>query len=130
MLAALARLSWTSLSIIEALSRIAWATPFHLLSWSGVILRAVLSVSIRCSTVSGLLEVAAAAAGGLPTPPVCADAGPSEPATSTAPAKEAIASERTTGVNKGRVMNWFLSKGGGLCVGYDVVSHTKERAPR
>src|SRR5260221_7301184 len=89
----------------------AWATRFLLLSWSGVILSAVFSAVMRCSTVSGLLEVAAAAAGGLPVPPVCADAGPSEPATSTAPAKEAIASERTMGVNKGRVMNWFLSKG-------------------
>jgi len=55
----------------------AWATPFHLLSWSGVILSAVFSAVMRWSTVSGLLEVAAAAAGGLPVPPVCADAGPS-----------------------------------------------------
>src|SRR5205809_3975785 len=49
-----------------AFSRIALATPSHLLSWSGVILSAALSAVMRCSTVSGLLEVAAAAAGGLP----------------------------------------------------------------
>ena len=48
-----------------ALSRIAWATPSHFFSWSGVILSAAFSVVMRCSTVSGLLEVAASAAGGL-----------------------------------------------------------------
>src|SRR5947207_10495954 len=63
-----------------AFSRIALATPSHLLSWSGVILSAALSAVMRCSTVSGLLEVAAAAAGGLPesvlVPAVWAEADP------------------------------------------------------
>ncbi len=52
--------SATSFSMRLALSRIAWATPSHFFSWSGVILSAAFSVVMRCSTVSGLLLVAAA----------------------------------------------------------------------
>src|SRR5229473_3490900 len=115
MLAALARLSCTSLSIMPAFWRMASATAFHLGSWSGVILSAALRSVMRCSTVWGLLEVAAAAAGGLPEPPVCAQAGPSEPATSAAPAREAIASERAMGVNNGKVMNGSFQRGRRQC---------------
>src|SRR3954453_12623646 len=66
MLAILPFFSWTTFSMAAAFSRIALATPSHLLSWSGVILSAAFSAVMRCSTVSGLFEVAAAAAGGLP----------------------------------------------------------------
>src|SRR5947207_13458979 len=83
-----------------ALSRIAWATPFHLDSWSGVILSAVLSVAMRCSTVSGLLLVAASAAGGFWPTGLCAVAGLSEPASNAAPVSDAMASERATGLNR------------------------------
>ena len=54
---------------------------------------------MRCSTVSGLLQVAAAAAGGvLLSSAVCAAAGPSDPASRAAPVRDAMArraSERT-----------------------------------
>jgi hypothetical protein len=66
---------------------------------------------MRCSTVWGLLEVAAAAAGGLPVPPVCAQVEASVPAISAVPAREAIARERTIGVNRGKVMNGSFQKG-------------------
>src|SRR3954469_3078851 len=65
MFAILPFFSWTTFSMAAAFSRIALATPSHLLSWSGVILSAAFRAVMRCSTVSGLLEVAAAAAGGL-----------------------------------------------------------------
>src|SRR5712672_435306 len=90
-----------------ALSRIAWATLVHFGSRSGVILSAVLSVAIRCSTVSGLLLVAAAAAGGFWLSGVCAVAGASEPAIRATPAKDAMANERARGVNR-FVMRCFL----------------------
>src|SRR5689334_20514235 len=95
MLAILPFFSCTTFSIADAFSRIAVATPSHLLSWSGVILSAALSEVMRCSTVSGLLEVAAAAAGGLPrsclVPAVWAEA---EPANANAPATVATAIAR------------------------------------
>ena len=92
------RFSATSFSMLLALSRIAWATLCHLESWSGVILSAVFSVVMRCSTVSGLLLVAAAAAGGLWLPGVvCATTGVREPASSAAPITDARAAERARG---------------------------------
>src|SRR5580704_17535644 len=82
-----------------ALSRIDWATAVHLASWSGVILSAVLSWVMRCSTVSGLLLVAAAAAGGVLLSGVCAATGPREPAIKAAPVNDAMANERAKGLN-------------------------------
>src|SRR6185503_15918825 len=76
-----------------AFSRIAVATASHFFSWSGVILSDALSETMRCSTVSGLLLVAAAAAGGFCSA-VCAIAGP---ASSAAPISEAMARDRRTG---------------------------------
>src|SRR6185312_3854303 len=107
MLAILARFSLTSLSIMPALSRIAVATAFHLVSWSGVILSAALSSVMRCSTVSGLLLVAAAAAGGLELG-LCAIAGTRDPASIAAPTMEAATSEREN--RNGGVMS-FPSEG-------------------
>src|SRR5580704_18584978 len=97
---AIARLVWTSFSMALALSRIAVATVPHLASWSGVILSEVFSVVMRCSTVSGLLLVAAAAAGGLSVG-VCAATGPSAPVRKVAPNRDAMASERTAGASRG-----------------------------
>src|SRR5580700_11545904 len=97
---AMARLVATSFSMAVALSRIAVATVPHLASWSAVTLSAVFSVLMRCSTVSGLLLVAAAAAGGFWSG-VCAATGPSEPARKVVPNRDAMASERTTGASPG-----------------------------
>src|ERR1700761_6011331 len=105
MVPALACLSWITLSIMPAFWRIASATAFHLVSWSGVILSAVFSISMRCSTVSGLLLVAAAAAGGLLLVELCAIAGASEPATSAAPINDPMTSDR--GVNEAFMMSPF-----------------------
>src|SRR5262245_43298392 len=79
----------------------AWATAFHLDSCSGLICSEVFSVWMRCSTVSGLLLVAAAAAGGFLSSGalVWAMAEPSDPAISAEPASEAMASERPKGAN-------------------------------
>src|SRR5258707_2926908 len=104
----MARLVATSFPMRLALSRIAWATPCHFLSWSGVILSAAFSVSMRCSTVSGLVLVAAAAAGGLSLSLGWAVAGAREPANSAAPVSDAMANDRARGVNRGWVMNAFL----------------------
>src|ERR1700676_2032070 len=95
----IARLVVTSLSMAVALSRIAVATVPHLASWSGVTLSAAFSVVMRCSTVSGLLLVAASAAGGFVG--ACAATGPSEPARKVVPNRDAMASERTTGASRG-----------------------------
>src|SRR5215216_7629716 len=93
-----------------ALSRIAWATPFHFFSWSGVILSAAFSVVMRCSTVSGLLEVAASAAGGLVACSlVWARTGI---ANSAAPATLAIATGRVTLKNREWVMRTPLPVSG------------------
>src|SRR5438445_13567846 len=97
---AIARLVWTSLSMAAAFSRIAVATAPHVAAWSAVILSAVFRVVMRCSTVSGLLLVAAAAAGGF-CAGVCAATGPSEPARKVVPNRDAMASERTTGASPG-----------------------------
>src|SRR5947209_14106849 len=78
----LARFSFTSLSMAAAFSRIAVATLSHLGSWSGVILSALFSTVMRCSTVCGLLEVAAAAAGGLAFPGLVAVWAKADPAPS------------------------------------------------
>src|SRR4051812_31185941 len=88
--------SWTSLSIAAALSRIAVATPFHLLSWSGVILSASFRLVMRCSTVSGLLLVAAWAAGGLPVVLLLWAAAGSAPARAIPPTSAAAARVRAT----------------------------------
>src|SRR6185312_13689296 len=101
MVSAFACLSFTSLSMAAAFSRIAVATLSHLDSWSGVILSEVFSIEMRCSTVCGLLDVAAAAAGGLVLPglvvvEVWADA-PTTPRASDAPARLAMATERRSG---------------------------------
>src|SRR4029077_19544347 len=105
----MARLVATSFSILLALSRIAWATPSHFFSRSGVILSAVLSVAMRCSTVSGLLLVAAAAAACvvLRSGVFCAVAETNEPAKRAAPVRDAMANERVRGVNR-LVMRCFL----------------------
>ena len=99
----IARLVATSFSIWTELSRIAWATAVHLGSWSGVILSAAFSVTMRCSTVSGLVLVAAAAAGGVLLSllsAVCAQVGATEPASRAAPVREAMANVRATGAKK------------------------------
>src|SRR5260370_9977651 len=67
---------------------------------------------MRCSTVSGLLLVAAAAAGGLLLGVVCAATGPSEPAIRAAPARDAMATEGAKGVNR-FVMRCFLCQRSG-----------------
>ena len=106
MFCAFACLSLTSLSMAAAFSRIAVATLSHLDSWSGVILSSVFSIEMRCSTVCGLLDVAAAAAGGLVLPglvvEVWADA-PTTPRASDAPARVAMAAERRRGAPHRRV---------------------------
>ena len=98
-----------------ALSRIAWATlgPTSA-ARSGVIFERVLSVAIRCSTVSGLLLVAAAAAGGFWLSGVCAVAGASEPAIGQRPSGTRW---RTGGTREGVnrfVMRCFLFQRSGL----------------
>src|SRR5258708_4482936 len=100
MVAILGFFSWTSLSIAAALSFIAWATSFHLLSWSGVILSADLRLAMRWSTVSGLLLVAAWAAGGLPFVLVLWAAAGSAPVTATLPRRAATATVRARGANR------------------------------
>src|SRR5690242_18891455 len=104
----LARLSFTSLSMAAAFSRMAVATLSHLGSWSRVILSADFSMVMRCSTVWGLLEVAAAAAGGLVDPglvavEVWADA-PARPRAREAPARVSMAIELRRGGSNGKVM--------------------------
>src|SRR5690349_18155874 len=109
MFCAFACFSLTSLAMAAAFSRMAVATLSHLGSWSGVILSAVFSIAMRCSTFCGLLDVAAAAAGGLVLPglvvvEVWADA-PITPRTNDAPARLAMASERRSGAVNDRSMD-------------------------